>query len=203
MFTGIITNLGKLVQIIKSDNNDLELIIAISKSDINRNLEIGCSISCNGICLTLIEKINFDQNIQLKFQASRETNNKTTISNWKIDQLINIEFSLRVGDELGGHMVLGHIDQTTKITNIIKSDDSWIFSFSLPHDLYKHISKKGSITINGVSLTINSVDDHEFSVNIIPHTYNNTNFKNLAINDIVNIEIDTISRYIAKLISTK
>ena len=203
MFTGIITNLGKITNIKDSCNSDLELTIAVNQSNINRNLEIGCSISCNGICLTLVEKTKSNQEIYLKFQVSKETKDKTTISRWNNNQLINIEFSLRVADELGGHMVLGHIDQTTKITNIIKSDDSWIFSFSLPHDLYKHISKKGSITINGVSLTINSVDDHEFSVNIIPHTYNNTNFKNLAINDIVNIEIDTISRYIAKLISTK
>jgi riboflavin synthase len=197
MFTGIITDLGKILKITDNQTKDLIIDIELLKITNNRNFDIGCSISCNGICLTLIKK----QSNILSFQVSQETKNKTTITNWKIGDLINIEFALRVGDELGGHMVLGHIDCVTKIDDIKPNQESWIFSINTPKEINKHISKKGSVTINGTSLTINNISNNQFDVNIIPHTYKNTNFHKLQKDDLVNIEIDMISRYLEKLIT--
>lgn len=200
MFTGIITHIGQITELNKSPQQDLVVEIAITETNLKRNLDIGCSIACNGICLTLIEKNLAAKQILLKFQASAETQNKTNILKWKINDLVNIEFSLRAGDELGGHMVLGHVDDVSKIINISQSDESWIFQFSIPSAVKNHISKKGSITINGTSLTVNNVTESYFDVTIIPHTFDHTNFSQSKIGDMVNIEIDMIARYLEKLI---
>ena len=201
MFTGIITHIGQITQLNQSPQQDLVVEIAIQDNNLKRNLNIGCSIACNGICLTLIAKELQDKQILLKFQASAETQNKTNISSWQIGDLINIEFSLRAGDELGGHMVLGHVDDVSEILDIKTSDESWIFQFKIPQSVSHHISKKGSITINGTSLTVNNVNENYFDVTIIPHTFANTNFSNSKIGDIVNIEIDMIARYLEKLVN--
>jgi riboflavin synthase len=201
MFTGIISEVGYISTLKKSDNTDLIIEIAINHHNLLPNLKIGCSISCNGICLTLIEKKIINDKLIASFQASNETQNKTTISNWKLNQAINIEFSLKIGDEIGGHMVLGHIDTIVKVTNIVQIDESWIFTFKLPINFVKHIAVKGSVTINGTSLTVNNIDNDTFSVNIIPYTYQNTNFNAIKVNDMVNIEIDMISRYLERLIT--
>lgn len=201
MFTGIISEVGYISTLKKSDNSDLIIEIAINHHNLLPNLKIGCSISCNGICLTLIEKKIIKDKLIASFQASIETQNKTTISNWKLNQAINIEFSLKIGDEIGGHMVLGHIDTIVNVTNIVQINESWIFTFKLPINFVKHIAVKGSVTINGTSLTVNNIDNDTFSVNIIPHTYQNTNFNAIKVNDMVNIEIDMISRYLERLIT--
>jgi riboflavin synthase len=199
MFTGIITHQGTIKNISFNDNKDILLIIEIEKKSITRKLKIGCSIACNGICLTLIAQKIVEKNIQLSFQASQETASKTTINHWKINQKINIEFAMKLNDEFGGHMVLGHVDDTTKIINISAIKESWRFDFATPCELKKFISPKGSITINGTSLTINNIEKDFFSVNIISHTMKNTTFQFAKINDLVNLEVDTIARYLYQL----
>lgn len=193
MFTGIITHLGKISELKKNPKKDLLLKISVV-GKINRKLAIGCSIACNGICLTLIEQ----KKSLLSFQASRETCEKTTLENWKIGEEINLEFALRAGDELGGHMVLGHVDGTAKILAIQPIKDSKKFTFSTKKELMKFIAEKGSVTLNGASLTVNEVKKNSFSVNLIPHTIANTAFKNSAVNDFVNLEIDVIARYVLR-----
>jgi riboflavin synthase len=193
MFTGIITHLGKISELKKNPKKDLLLKISVV-GKINRKLAIGCSIACNGICLTLIEQ----KKSLLSFQASRETCEKTTLENWKIGEEINLEFALRAGDELGGHMVLGHVDGTAKILAIQPIKDSKKFTFSTKKELMKFIAEKGSVTLNGASLTVNKVEKNSFSVNLIPHTIANTSFKNAAVNDFINLEIDVIARYVLR-----
>ena len=193
MFTGIITHLGKISELKKNPKKDLLLKISVV-GKINRKLAIGCSIACNGICLTLIEQ----KKSLLSFQASRETCEKTTLENWKIGEEINLEFALRAGDELGGHMVLGHVDGTAKILAIQPIKDSKKFTFSTKKELIKFIAEKGSVTLNGASLTVNEVEKNSFSVNLIPHTIANTAFKDSAVNDFINLEIDVIARYVLR-----
>ncbi len=193
MFTGIITHLGKISELKKNPKKDLLLKISVV-GKINRKLAIGCSIACNGICLTLIEQ----KKSLLSFQASRETCEKTTLENWKIGEEINLEFALRAGDELGGHMVLGHVDGTAKILAIQPIKDSKKFTFSTKKELMKFIAEKGSVTLNGASLTVNEVEKNSFSVNLIPHTIANTAFKDAAVNDFINLEIDVIARYVLR-----
>lgn len=197
MFTGIIEHFAIIEKIEKENGGDLFLQISTSKP-LKRNLDIGCSISCNGTCLTLINKKEAEDKFYLDFQLSEETCSKTSIGEWKSGSEINIEFALRVGDELGGHMVLGHVDGVAKIIDIQKNDDSHIFIISPPKDLEKFIAKKGSVTIDGVSLTVNEIENNQFSLNIISHTWQNTIFRNYRINDLVNLEIDVVARYINK-----
>lgn len=198
MFTGIITHLGKINKSQNNSKKDLLLEISIEKNLVKRKLEIGCSIAINGICLTLISKKISGKNLLLSFQASKETCDKTTLSKLKIAEIVNLEFALRVGDELGGHFVLGHVDEIAKISTIKKVKDSTEFTFLTSTKLMKFIAAKGSIVINGVSLTVNEVIKNSFSVNIIPHTFTHTNFKNLKKGDAVNLEIDALARYVLK-----
>jgi riboflavin synthase len=203
MFTGIIKFTGEIKNLLKPTGKDLAIYINIKNTPqfFFQSLEIGCSISCNGICLTLLKKdFPATQNIELKFEASSETISKTNLKNWKIGDLINIEPSLKIGDELGGHLVSGHVDGVTKIQSITKKDSSHVIVFSNPQDLKKFISSKGSIVLNGVSLTINEVKQDSFEINLIDHTFKNTNFHNAQIGTIVNLEIDMIARYLDNLI---
>ncbi len=199
MFTGIVTNIGRVEEINLNQKQDLLLKISVTEK-INRKLEIGCSIACNGICLTLISKKTSGKKNVFSFQASKETCVKTTLANWRIGELINLEFSLRLGDELGGHLVSGHIDGVVKITKIIAVKDSKKFIFAAKKDLLKFIAPKGSVALNGVSLTVNEVTKNSFSVNLIPHTIAHTAFKNSKIGDTINLEIDTLARYAAKIL---
>ncbi len=199
MFTGIITNIGAVQRLSYSSNQDLLITIEL-KDQINRNLETGCSIACNGACLTLIKK----ETSTLFFQASPETLRKTNIKDWQVGDKINLEFALKIGDELGGHLVSGHIDDVVKILKIKSvNNDSWKFSIELPKDLKKFIAPKGSVVLNGVSLTVNEVADNNFSVNIIKHTFDHTNFSNLKAGDHLNLEVDLIARYLDKLVTHK
>lgn len=202
MFTGIITNLG-IVESLKT-NSKKDLLVEISTKNIaKRKLEIGCSIACNGICLTLISKKKSGAKNIFAFQASKETLNKATLKNWQIGDLINLEFALRMGDELGGHLVSGHIDGSAKITEIKTIKDSHKFTFTPEKHLLKFIAAKGSITIDGTSLTVNEVTKTSFSVNLISHTIKNTNFKNAKIGSEVNIEIDMLARYLERMLESR
>jgi riboflavin synthase len=196
MFTGIITNLAKIQAITHQENSDSLLTISLEKKAVKKTPKIGCSIACDGICLTLVSQKIIEGRVHFDFYASLETYQKTTLKNFQKNQFVNLEFSLKIGDELGGHLVLGHVDDTAKILDISPIKDSWVFVFELKENFKKFIVNKGSLTINGVSLTINNVHNNSFDVNIINHTFHNTTFQNLKLNDLVNLEIDVIARYV-------
>lgn len=198
MFTGIITHIGKVETLDSNAKKDLLLKISTAKNKIKRTLEIGCSIAINGICLTLISKKTSGEKIIFSFQASKETCDKTTLKNWKVGKKTNLEFALRMGDELGGHIVLGHVDAIAKITKIKAVKDSHHFVFKTKKELMKFITQKGSVVIDGISLTVNDVTSDSFSINIIPHTLANTALIDSKIGDEVNLEIDVIARYVEK-----
>ena len=194
MFTGIIQNLGN---VISYSNSELKISTSLDLSD----CKIGSSICCNGVCLTATE-INFRDNQYIfTVNVGEETQQRTNFSNNTFNELtkINIEKSLKMGDEISGHFVYGHIDRTTNITNINKLDNSWDFYFQNFKDKDKNfIVEKGSITINGISLTIAKEDDNTFSISVIPHTFDNTNLKYLKVQDLVNIEFDYLARFFMK-----
>ena len=199
MFTGIVSHLGKVAEI--SHPDDWELLIDVintNNSDNNfkiNSIVIGASISCSGICLTL-KKVS---NNTLFFDVSDETREKTNFSTWKVGSLINLEKSLKVGDELGGHFVYGHVDTTAVIRSIEKINGSYKITLSISRDFLKYFASKGSVSIDGVSLTVNDVDKDFFTVNIIPYTWTHTSFKNYNIGTVVNIEIDILARYLESL----
>ena len=199
MFTGIVSHLGKVNKISRPD--DWELLVDVinendSDSSFNINsIALGSSISCSGICLTL-KKVS---NNTLFFDVSDETRKKTNFSTWKVGSLINLEKSLKVGDELGGHFVYGHVDTTAVIRSIQKISGSYKIIFVINKSFLKYFASKGSVSIDGVSLTVNDVDKDFFTVNIIPFTWMHTSFKNYKTGSIVNIEIDILVRYLESL----
>ena len=199
MFTGIVSHLGIVSKI--SQPNDWELLIEVinhnnSDDDFNINsLTIGASISCSGICLTLKKVLNKI----LFFDVSDETREKTNFSTWKVGSLINLEKSLKVGDELGGHFVYGHVDTTAIVRSIEKVNGSYKITFNINKDFLKYFASKGSVSIDGVSLTVNGVDKDCFTVNIVPYTWSHTSFKNYKTGTVVNIEIDILVRYLESL----
>ena len=194
MFTGIVQNLA---DVISFKNGELEISTSLDLSD----CKIGSSICCNGVCLTATE-INFrEDQYTFKVNVGEETQDRTNFSNQEFNKLakINIEKSLKIGDEISGHFVYGHIDRTTNITNINKLDNSWEFYFQNFKNKDKNfIVEKGSIAINGISLTIAKQDNNNFSISVIPHTYDNTNLKYLKVQDLVNIEFDYLARFSMK-----
>ena len=194
MFTGIVQNLA---EVISFKNGELEISTSLDLSD----CKIGSSICCNGVCLTATE-INFrEDQYTFKVNVGEETQDRTNFSNQEFNKLakINIEKSLKIGDEISGHFVYGHIDRTTNITNINKLDNSWEFYFKNFKNKDKNfIVEKGSIAINGISLTIAKVDNNYFSISVIPHTFDNTNLKYLKEQDLVNIEFDYLARFSMK-----
>ena len=192
MFNGIIYKIGVIEKLIKAKNS-LEIIV---KSQINfKKNEIGNSINCNGACLTLT---NIDKNL-ITFYLSKETLNKTNFKYVKKGDMINIEKSLSYGEKISGHYVQGHIDATAKVLRIMTLSKTWIVSFTVNRFLSKYLIEKGSIAINGVSLTISKVKKNKFEINIIPHTLKLTNLINLRKNNYVNIEFDIFSKYLIKL----
>ena len=194
MFTGIVQNLGN---IINYTNGKLEISTSLDLSD----CKIGSSICCNGACLTVTE-INFKDNQYIfTVNVGEETQQRTNFSINTFNEIakINIEKSLKIGDEISGHFVYGHVDRTTNITIINKLDNSWEFYFQNFMNKDKNfIVEKGSIAINGISLTIAKVDGKNFSISVIPHTFENTNLKYLKVQDLVNIEFDYLARFSMK-----
>ena len=199
MFTGIVSHLGKIIEI--SHPSDWELLVDVINTDHSDDsfkidsIAIGASISCSGICLTL-KKIS---NNTLFFDVSDETREKTNFSTWKVGSLINLEKSLKVGEELGGHFVYGHVDTIAVIRSIEKINGSYKIIFEINKGFLKYFASKGSVSIDGVSLTVNDVDKDFFTVNIVPYTWLHTSFKNYKIGSIVNIEIDILVRYLESL----
>ena len=199
MFTGIVSHIGIVNKI--SHPDDWEVSVDVingnnSENDFNINsIVIGASISCSGICLTLKKILNNT----LFFDVSDETREKTNFSTWKVGSLVNLEKSLKVGDELGGHFVYGHVDTTAVIRSIEKINGSFKITLSISRNFLKYFVSKGSVSIDGVSLTVNDVDKNLFTVNIIPYTWTHTSFKNYNIGTVVNIEIDILARYLESL----
>lgn len=191
MFTGIIEDLGTVTALHKNLDN-LEISI---QSKFTAELKIDQSVSHNGVCLTVVEK-NKDSYI---VTAIKETLEKTNLGKLKVNAIVNLERGLKLGDRLDGHIVQGHVDQTAVCTSITNQKGSWIYSFQYDKILGNVTIEKGSITVNGVSLTVINSKEDSFSVAIIPYTYENTNFQLLEIGDTVNLEFDVIGKYVSRL----
>jgi riboflavin synthase len=191
MFTGIIETVGVIENIKKSDTN-LQIRV---KSSITPELKIDQSVSHNGICLTVValEENNY------MVTAIDETIQKTNMASWKIGDALNLERAMKLGDRLDGHIVQGHVDQIGVCSNIEDLNGSWRFTFKYDLNLNNLTIEKGSITVNGVSLTVVNSKTNEFSVAIIPYTFENTNFKLFKIGTLVNLEFDVIGKYVARL----
>jgi riboflavin synthase len=196
MFTGIITDVGTVRALHQA--GDLRARIGCTYAP--ETIALGASIACNGVCLTVIETGRepgagpwFD------VQISAESVARTNISGWSVGHRINLERALRVGDELGGHIVSGHVDGVAEITGMRDEGDSTRVTFRAPDALAKFIAPKGSVALDGTSLTVNEVDGASFGVNFIPHTKTATTWGQVAVGDRINLEIDTLARYVARL----
>jgi riboflavin synthase len=199
MFTGIITALGTVQAIEPLGNGkDMRLVIAAPWED-TASIALGASIACSGCCLTAVE-LRPDA---FAVDASAETLACTTLGTWKAGTRVNLERSLKVGDELGGHIVSGHVDGVGKALSKTPENGSIRWRFQVPAELARFIAAKGSVAIDGTSLTVNDVQGDTFGVNIIPHTASVTRFGTLAPGDAVNIEIDMLARYVARLAETR
>lgn len=191
MFTGIIETLG----LIKSIEKQADNITFGVQSDLATQLKIDQSVAHNGICLTVT---NILENIYW-VTAIKETVDKTNIGAWQLDDSINLERAMKLGDRLDGHIVQGHVDQTAVCTHIEDENGSWRYTFEYDAALHNITIEKGSITVNGVSLTVVNSEKNTFSVAIIPYTFEHTNFKFLKIGSVVNLEFDVIGKYVARL----
>lgn len=191
MFTGIITDIGRVRSIKRRGDTRFEIQTAYDTATI----EIGASIACSGACLTVVDKGDG----WFAVDVSAETLAKTNLGTWREGTPINLERSLRLGDELGGHIVLGHVDGVGTVASIEPEGDSLRYRFEAPQELSLFVAKKGSITINGVSLTVNEVEGACFGVNIIPHTQQMTTFGKMTAGDRINLEVDVLARYVARL----
>lgn len=206
MFTGLITGIGTIKDVTPIGNGqDARFTIQTPNNEIWRaaDKKLGASIACSGVCLTVIES-GADW---FKVEVSEETLSKTTLSQWQAGTKINLEGSLRLGDELGGHIVSGHVDGLAKVISASPENGSTRWVFELPEALAPFVASKGSVAVNGVSLTVNEVgvqtgtNNYGFGVNIIPHTAEHTNFSTLKVGEQVNIEIDMLARYLARQLS--
>jgi riboflavin synthase len=195
MFTGIVTGLGAIRAIAPiGAERDMRLVIGHPWQG-GTPIALGASIACSGCCLTAVE-LGEDW---FAVDASAETLSKTTLGGWVLGTRVNLERPLRVGDELGGHIVAGHVDGVGEVVAARPENGSVRWRFRVPETLARFIAPKGSVAVDGVSLTVNEVGGNEFEVNIIPHTAAVTSFGALRVGDPVNIEIDTVARYVARL----
>lgn len=195
MFTGIITDVGTVQLITKRGDTTIKIATAYDPAAI----AIGASIACSGPCLTVIAKGGREGDAWFSVEASAETLSKTTLGSWTVGSKLNLERSLKVGEEIGGHIVSGHIDGVGDVVSVTPEGDSVRYKIKAPKGLAKFIAAKGSIAIDGTSLTVNEVDSSTFGVNIIPHTAKVTTWGGVKAGDKVNIEIDMLARYLARL----
>jgi len=191
MFTGIIESLGEVVNI-ENEGTNVHFTI---KSNFTQELKIDQSVAHNGVCLTVVS-LNDDKYI---VTAIQETLQKTNLNSLKLHETVNLERGMKLDDRLDGHLVQGHVDQTGKCIAIKEENGSWIFTFQYDESLGNITIEKGSITVNGTSLTVVNSKRNSFSVAIIPYTYENTIFKHIKIDDLINLEFDVIGKYVAKL----
>ncbi|MCB2117018.1 MAG: riboflavin synthase [Rhodobacteraceae bacterium] len=196
MFTGIVTDLGEVLAL--EQRGDLRARIGTSYPV--DGIDIGASIACDGVCLTVIAT-GSEPRGWFDVEISAETVSKTNLggNGWHVGKRLNLERALKVGDELGGHIVSGHVDGVAEIVDMRDEGDSTRFTFRAPDALAKYIAPKGSVALNGTSLTVNEVSGRDFGVNIIPHTKAVTTWGAAKVGDAVNLEIDTLARYVARL----
>jgi len=191
MFTGIVTHIGSVRQIIKGGDTRLEITVPFETGD----LDIGASVACSGACMTVIEK-GADW---FAVSVSGESLAKTTLGRWHRGTAVNLERALKAGDEMGGHIVSGHVDGVGALVFMAREGDSTQMTFEAPESLRQFIASKGSITIDGISLTVNDVGPATFDINVIPHTQVITTLGERQVGDAVNLEIDMLARYVARL----
>ena len=195
MFTGLVSDMGEVRRLEK--RGDTHLIMA-THYDVSA-MDVGASVACAGVCLTIVDK-GTAKDRWFAVTASGETLSKTTIGSWKAGDAVNLERPLRVGDEFGGHIVTGHIDGIAEVVSITPEGESVRMVFQAPKALARYVAEKGSIALDGVSLTVNEVEGARFGVNIIPHTSKVTTFGRLKPGSKVNLEIDLLARYVARLV---
>jgi riboflavin synthase len=193
MFTGIITDLGRVRAVSKQSLTRLE----IETSYPTERIAIGASIACCGVCLSVVERGPG----WFAVEASAETLSKTTLGDWRTDTAVNLERPLKLGDELGGHLVLGHVDGVGRLAERTPDGGSLRMTFEAPADLARFIASKGSVAIDGVSMTVNAVSGRRFGVNVIPITQRETTLGQIAVGGRVNLEIDMMARYVARLMA--
>lgn len=196
MFTGIITDVGRVKDVARAGAGPAgDTRFAIATRFPTREIALGASIACSGVCLTVVET-GADW---FAVDVSGETLSCTTLGSWVAGRAVNLERALRVGDELGGHIVSGHVDGLAEVLSIVADGGSSRWEFALPAKYGRYVAAKGSIALDGVSLTVNWVDEARFGVNIIPHTIDNTTFKDMRVGDALHFEIDMLARYVARL----
>lgn len=193
MFTGIVTDRGVVLRI--DDKGGQKRIVIGCHYDAS-DVEIGSSVACDGCCLTVVD---FEGG-GIAFDVSNETLARTTIGNWTPETLVNIERSMKLGDELGGHLVFGHVDAKAKLESIEKDGECYLIKVSVPPELAHYVAEKGSVALNGVSLTVTDVKDNVFGISIIPHTWEVTNLSRLKGGDEMNFEVDMLARYVARML---
>jgi riboflavin synthase len=195
MFTGIITDVGTVELVSKRGDTTFKIKTSFDPAQVS----IGASIACSGPCLTVIAKGGRAGDAWFSVEVSAETMSKTTLGDWVVGQRVNLEKSLKVGDEIGGHIVSGHVDGVGEVVSVSTEGDSTRIKIRAPKSLARFIAPKGSICLDGTSLTVNEVDGANFGVNIIPHTSKETTWGDVKVGNKINIEIDMLARYLARL----
>ncbi len=198
MFTGIVTDVGEVLKVDRA--GDLHARIATAYDP--AGIDIGTSIACDGVCLTVVA-LGAEPRAWFDVTISAETVSKTNVGEWTPGRRVNLERALRLGDELGGHIVSGHVDGVAEVVSVRDEGESTRIRFRAPRELARFIAPKGSVALNGTSLTVNEVEGTDFGVNLIPHTKEVTTWGSVAQGDQVNLEIDTLARYVARLAEAK
>lgn len=195
MFTGIVTDVGEIERL--EHRGDLRARIRASYAP--EGIALGASIACDGVCLTVVDRGPEGRGAWFEVDISAETLSRTNLGTWAVGSRVNLERALRLGDELGGHIVSGHVDGRAEVIAMAEEGDSTRVTFRAPANLARFIAPKGSVALNGASLTVNTVEGRDFGVNFIPHTRSHTTWGSARTGDLVNIEIDTLARYVARL----
>lgn len=193
MFTGIIRDTGEIARV--EQKAGIRRILISTHLDVSK-MQIGASIACDGCCLTVIDR----EGGCFAVEVSNETLAKTAIGSWNEGTKVNLEPSLKLGDELGGHIVSGHVDGVARLEDVRQDGGSWRLTFSVPAQLAQYLAPKGSVALAGISLTVNEVEGDRFGVNIIPHTWEVTSIKGWKPGDKVNLEVDMLARYVARIL---
>lgn len=197
MFTGIVTDVGRVARITENAGGDRRLRVASAYDP--AGLEVGCSIACAGACLTVIGFGAGEGGAWFDVEVSNETLARTTLGGWREGTRVNLERALALGAELGGHLMTGHIDGIAEVVSRVSDGDSERFVFRAPEGLARYIAPKGSVALDGTSLTVNEVDGAAFGINLIPHTLGVTTWGERTAGDRINLEIDLLARYVARL----